>query len=97
MTNFALDKMMTSFDVGYKIYEECRALIRAYDASSGDRDLLGDIDDKAISLGEIREELRVMGEKVSGSNAAEYRRMMAQVSAWHKEILPYGELKGMKG
>jgi MoxR-like ATPase len=97
MTNFALDKMMTSFDVGYKIYEECRALIRAYDASNGNRELLEDIDDKAISLGDIREELRVMGEKTSGSNAAEYRRMMAQVSAWHKEVLPYGELRGMKG
>lgn len=94
MTNFALDKMLTVFDVAYKTHKECGKLISSYEASATrDIKLLEDIDVKAESLGEIREELEEMRGKVTGSNAAELKRILGQISSWHKEVLPYAEIR----
>lgn len=93
VSNYELDKMMTQLDVAAALYADAKKLVNAYNDSERNPDRLGNIDELEIKLDEVKQDLLNHRARYSVSNQAECDNIVAHVSAWHRELLPYATIK----
>lgn len=87
MTNHELDKLITKFDVIFKLREEGDVLVKEYE-KTGRVESLGNIDELEEKIGEVKEEFEDMKDKIGKENKGEFLKMLSQIKTWHKELLP---------